>query len=79
MGAGLVLALRKALPEGLGGGFVLLVAVMGGLNLLFGFIVPGVDNAAHLGGLLAGAAVGFLLSPGLIRHMPYLVDAGEEL
>jgi rhomboid protease GluP len=39
-----------------------------GYNLLFGFIYPGIDNAAHLGGLLSG----FLLGLGLARP----VDAG---
>ena len=71
LGAALVLALRKALPDDLGGMLVSLVAVMGGLNLLLGFLMPGVDNAAHLGGILAGAAVGLLFSPGLIHRLTY--------
>jgi rhomboid protease GluP len=32
-----------------------------GYNLLFGFITPGIGNAAHVGGLLAGLVLGFLL------------------
>ena len=34
-----------------------------GYNLMFGFVYPGIDNAAHLGGLLSG----FLLGLGLAR------------
>lgn len=34
-----------------------------GINLVFGFTVPGIDNLAHLGGLLAGFALGYALSP----------------
>jgi membrane associated rhomboid family serine protease len=30
-----------------------------GINLVFGFTVPGIDNLAHLGGLVAGVAAGF--------------------
>ncbi|GAP62492.1 hypothetical protein ARMA_0915 [Ardenticatena maritima] len=33
------------------------------INLLFGVAVPGIDNAGHIGGLLTGALVGWLLSP----------------
>lgn len=33
-----------------------------GLNVVFGFLVPGIDNAAHLGGLAAGIGCGLLLS-----------------
>lgn len=34
-----------------------------GINLLFGFTVPGIDNFAHIGGLLAGLAIGYALAP----------------
>jgi rhomboid protease GluP len=34
-----------------------------GVNLVFGFTVPGIDNLAHLGGLLAGFAIGYGLAP----------------
>lgn len=30
------------------------------INLIFGMVVPGIDNYAHLGGLLTGALIGFL-------------------
>jgi membrane associated rhomboid family serine protease len=33
------------------------------INLVIGFTIPNIDNAAHIGGLLAGAAMGFLLVP----------------
>ncbi|MDY0012336.1 MAG: rhomboid family intramembrane serine protease [Rhodocyclaceae bacterium] len=32
-------------------------------SLVAGFVLPGIDNAAHLGGLLAGGLLGFALSP----------------
>jgi hypothetical protein len=31
-------------------------------GLLFGFLMPGLDNAAHLGGLVAGMAFSLLVS-----------------
>ena len=32
-----------------------------GLNVALGFFIPGLDQAAHVGGLLAGALLGFIL------------------
>jgi hypothetical protein len=34
-----------------------------GINLLFGFTVAGIDNYAHIGGLVAGFAMGYALAP----------------
>lgn len=38
-----------------------------GINLVFGFIVPGIDNLAHLGGLVGGALLGSGLDNGTSR------------
>lgn len=37
-----------------------------GYNLFFGAVVPGIDNSAHIGGLLMGLAIGALLSKHLM-------------
>jgi rhomboid protease GluP len=34
-----------------------------GINLVLGFTIPGIDNLAHIGGLLAGFAMGYGLAP----------------
>lgn len=47
-----------------------LVRQLGGLiliNILFGFAMPGIDNAAHLGGLATGLWLGVLLRPTHVR------------
>lgn len=40
------------------------------INLFFGFSVPNIDNAAHIGGLVVGALVGFVLAPRV--RSPYM-------
>jgi membrane associated rhomboid family serine protease len=41
------------------GGLVLII----GANLMFGFAVPGIDNWAHIGGLISGFFIAFRLVP----------------
>lgn len=36
---------------------------MAAINIVLGFTIPTIDNAAHIGGMLAGAATGFALAP----------------
>jgi rhomboid protease GluP len=36
---------------------------MAAVNIVIGFTVPAIDNAAHLGGFAAGAIAGFVLAP----------------
>ena len=78
MGAALVLGWRRALPPGLSGVMMSLVGSLCLLSLGLGWLMPGVDNAAHLGGLLTGAGLGLGLSPGLRRRAAALVAADEE-
>lgn len=35
------------------------------INLYYGFVMPNIDNAAHIGGLLGGIALGYLFDPSL--------------
>lgn len=46
-------------------GSVTPIAVLIGINLVFGFLVAGVAWQAHVGGLVAGALLGVLMLPGL--------------
>jgi rhomboid protease GluP len=36
-------------------------AAFSGITLVFGFLIPGIDNAAHVGGFVTGAMFGFVL------------------
>ena len=56
----------------------MLLGQMGSLiviNLIFGFVFPGIDISAHLGGLAAGLWLGFLLVPGAV---PTLTTAWQR-
>lgn len=49
------------------------------LNLVIGLAIPQIDNFGHLGGLLAGCAVGYAIGPRLqvttpLRGDPYYAD-----
>jgi membrane associated rhomboid family serine protease len=48
------------------------------INLLFGFAVPGIDNAAHLGGLAAGLWLGALIPPTRVQTLASLWQRGGE-
>lgn len=61
---GLFLAfmLTKVFPTEFGKAFLLSTVIFIGYNLLMG-LVGGIDNAAHIGGLLSGFVVGIILYP----------------
>ena len=48
------------------------------INLLFGFAVPGIDNAAHLGGLAAGLWLGAVMPPTRVQTLASLWQRGGE-
>ena len=37
------------------------------VNILFGFAIPGIDNAAHIGGLVTGLWIGTMLPPSRVQ------------
>ncbi|MCS7241908.1 rhomboid family intramembrane serine protease [Candidatus Caldatribacterium sp.] len=47
------------------------------INLLIGFTVPAIDNAAHVGGLLAGMGLGWVVAPGF--SIPSWKRFGERI
>jgi membrane associated rhomboid family serine protease len=40
------------------------------LNLVLGFMIPSIDNLAHLGGLVTGLWLGFIVRPGRVQTLP---------
>ncbi len=57
---------REELPTEIGRALRLRLIPWAVLNLLIGALIPFIDNLAHLGGLLAGAALAAVLSPPVV-------------
>lgn len=65
-GVFLALLLTKVFPSEFSKAFLLSTLIYIGYNLLMG-LTGGIDNAAHIGGLLAGFIIGLIIGPGLKR------------
>lgn len=63
----LALLLTKLFPREFKNTFLVSTLVFVGYNLLFG-LTGGIDNAAHIGGLLTGLTIGFLMYPALNKE-----------
>ena len=48
------------------------------INIAFGFAVPGIDNAAHIGGLLAGFVIGVLVPPHGVQTLATLWQTPDK-
>ncbi|ATL48649.1 rhomboid family intramembrane serine protease [Chitinophaga caeni] len=72
---GLFLAclLLKIFPPGMGKAFVTSTLVFVGVNLLMGF-TGGIDNAAHIGGLLSGFFIGLIISRQLKQQVETTIE-----
>ena len=52
------------------------LTVLVAINIIYGWMTNGTDNAAHLGGLATGAGVGLVL--GVLRHAPLLAQGAVQ-
>jgi rhomboid protease GluP len=66
-GVFLALLLTKIFPPDFAKSFLISTAIFVGFNLLMG-LTGGIDNAAHIGGLLSGFVIGLILYPTLKRQ-----------
>ena len=48
---------------------ILNLAFILGINIVFGMFWPGIDQGAHVGGLIAGAAMALVVSPRKVVHI----------
>jgi len=67
-GVFLALLLTKLLPKEFSKAFLISTLIFVGFNLLIG-IAGGIDNAAHIGGLLSGFVIGLIYFPGIKKIM----------
>ena len=79
---------RVHLPEKAARELLTSIAFFIGVNLLFGFSFPGIDNAGHLGGLVVGALLGvaahysaffYLTASGVVAAMIGLAPVAERI
>jgi rhomboid protease GluP len=59
---GFMLRQKQTLPKSLFDPLMRSAMSFGAYNLVFGLIVPGIDNSAHIGGFVGGLAFGWLLA-----------------
>ena len=68
--AGYFIVNRKSMGE-MGKQNLNAVLILAGINFAFGYIVPGIDNWAHLGGFIAGAILGIGVVP-IAKSLSYI-------
>lgn len=68
-GVFLALLLTKSFPKDFSKTFLTSTLIFIVYNLLMGFASAGIDNAAHIGGLLSGFIIGLILYPDLKEQM----------
>lgn len=73
----LALLLLKIFPKDLNKVFLTSTLVFVGYNLLMG-LSGGVDNAAHIGGLISGFIIGLILAPGLRKRSIQETEPAEN-
>ncbi|GMT49542.1 MAG: hypothetical protein IEMM0008_1081 [bacterium] len=54
---------KESLKEGIRKRLLINIYIVVALNLAFGFSIGGIDNAGHIGGLLAGIGIAYFLKP----------------
>jgi len=65
-------------PKELKKSFLISTSIFIGYNLLFG-LTGGIDNAAHIGGLLSGLLIGYVLYPSLRSEPEPVIEDSEEI
>lgn len=60
---GIYLLLNRRLLGQMGSQQLMAIGIIVAINVVLGLVTSGIDNAAHLGGLLAGGLVAWLIAP----------------